>query len=62
VNDYSQKGTLIDLRSAHLLKTEALRSPMAGNMAAFPSLEKLKAMEVEKQWQAETTNWSNLKK
>jgi copper chaperone NosL len=62
VNDYLQKGTLIDLRSAHLLKTEVLRSPMAGNIAAFSSLEKLKAFEAEKQWQAETTNWSNLNK
>ena len=62
VNDYLQKGALIDLRSAHLLKAEALRSPMGGNMAAFSSLEKLKALEAEKQWQAETTNWPNLKK
>lgn len=62
VNDYLQKGALIDLRSAHLLKAEALRSPMGGNMAAFSSLEGLKALEAEKQWQAETINWSNLKK
>lgn len=62
VNDYLQKGTLIDLRTAHLMKTEALRSPMAGNLAAFSSLEKLKQLESEKQWQGETTNWSNLKK
>ena len=62
VNDYLQKGTLIDLRHAHLLKAEALRSPMAGNIAAFSSLEQLKALVAEKQWQAEITNWSNLKK
>lgn len=62
VNDYLQKGNLIDLRSAHLLTAEALRSPMAGNMAAFSSMEKLKAFQAEKQWQTETTNWSNLKK
>ena len=62
VNDYLQKGALIDLRSAHLLKAEALRSPMAGNMAAFSTLEKLKTLKSEKQWQAEIINWSNLKK
>lgn len=62
VNDYLQKGTLIDLRSAHLMKEEALRSPMGGNIAAFSSLEQLKTLEAEKQWQAEITNWSTLKK
>lgn len=62
VNDYLQKGTLIDLRGAYLLKAEALRSPMGGNMAAFLSLEKLKAFQSEKQWQAEMINWPNLKK
>lgn len=62
VNDYLQKGTLIDLRHAHLLKAEALRSPMGGNMAAFSSFEKLKIFQAEKQWQAENTNWYDLKK
>lgn len=62
VNDYNEQGTLIDLRKAALLKAEDLRSPMGGNIAAFSSLEKLKAFQAEKQWQAETTNWSHLKK
>ena len=62
VNDYNEQGTLIDLRKAALLKAEDLRSPMGGNIAAFSSLEQLKALQSEKQWQAETTNWSNLTK
>ena len=36
VNSYD-KMTLIEAESAHFLKSDALRSPMGGNAAAFPT-------------------------
>lgn len=61
VNDYTQEGTLIDLRSAHLLKAGDLRSPMGGNIAAFNSADQRDQVEKEKQVAGEKLNWSTLK-
>ncbi len=60
VNDYNEQGTLIDLRKAALLKAEALRSPMAGNIAAFSSLETLE-IQAEKigRQQPDWLSWKN---
>jgi len=62
VNDYLQRGALIDLPSAHLLKAEDLRSPMGGNIAAFASADQLERVKKEKQVTGEKLNWSDLKK
>jgi|DewCreStandDraft_4_1066084.scaffolds.fasta_scaffold176615_2 copper chaperone NosL len=39
VTDYAQPGTLIDATQAFYLKSEEIRSPMAGHLAAFRSEE-----------------------
>lgn len=45
VADFSGDHALIDMKTAHFLESEALRSPMRGNIAAFSTMDNLKQVE-----------------
>jgi copper chaperone NosL len=62
VNDYSNPGALLDLRKAQLLKAASLRSPMAGNVAAFLTADALKAIQQAQDAPSETFDWSTFQK
>lgn len=58
VHNYAAKNVLIPAETAHFIKGGALRSPMAGNIAAFKT--ELEAIEFQKQLQAEKIDWNSL--
>jgi copper chaperone NosL len=51
---------LIDVNQSSLLKSEMLRSPMAGNIAAFDNKDSLQKMQ--QYYPGETVNWNDLVK
>jgi copper chaperone NosL len=51
-------GDLVDARSAFYLQSEALRSPMAGNTAAFSSSQKRD--EVNREAQGKPLTWAEV--
>lgn len=58
VVDYSKAGTLIDATSAFYLKSEAIRSPMNGQVAAFESKSSMDVFK--KEWTAIYLGWAEV--
>ncbi|HEX6914332.1 MAG TPA: nitrous oxide reductase accessory protein NosL, partial [Chitinophagaceae bacterium] len=58
--DFSGNGNLIDAGKAHLYRTDEIRSPMGGNVAAFSSEESLR--KVSAQHKGTATTWKELAK
>lgn len=58
--DFANPGTLIDARSAHLVFSEALKTPMNGRVAAFSSSDAAAARNAE--WNGKLVEWKVLKK
>jgi copper chaperone NosL len=55
--DFSGQGSLIEAQKALLLKSDKLKSPMGGNMAAFASREQLNAARND--YPGEVLTWKN---
>jgi copper chaperone NosL len=60
VVDFGNPGTLIDARTAHYIKADAIRSPMASQVAAFSSGETL--ADHNKTWNERPMTWADLSK
>ncbi len=58
LTNFSGTHQLININTALLLKSEALRSPMAGNVAAFDNADSL--VTVQKRFSGNTLTWNNL--
>jgi len=58
VSEYTTDNTLIDIKIAHLVKSEEFRSPMRGNIAAFKDIESLK--KTVKKMKSERVIWDDL--
>ena len=58
VIDFASSGALIDASSAFYVKSEQIKSPMAGNVAAFQSLDELKSHNAS--WQGQLLRWNDL--
>jgi copper chaperone NosL len=58
--DYAGNGQFVEAEKAILLKSEKLRSPMGGNVAAFSTHEKMEA--VKKNYPGEILSWKDLSK
>jgi copper chaperone NosL len=60
VIDFSKPETLIDAKNALYLKSEAIKSPMASNIAAFESDADMKKMNAD--WNGTLLSWEELQK
>ena len=60
VTNFGEPHELLDVNKAHFLKSETLKSPMGGNVAAFTNEEALKA--VGTQHQGKVLTWNELNK
>ncbi|WP_127126205.1 nitrous oxide reductase accessory protein NosL [Pseudoflavitalea rhizosphaerae] len=58
--DYANQGQLLDASSSVLLKSQELKSPMGGDLAAFASKEA--AEQFQKQFNATLTSWNEIEK
>ena len=58
VIDFTKPGTLIDASSSHYLKAEAVKSPMASQVAAFQDYELMK--ENKKKWNGIYLSWGEV--
>jgi copper chaperone NosL len=58
IADFSKPETLIDARNALYVKSEAIKSPMASNVAAFESNDELKKLNAE--WKGILLSWGEL--
>ncbi|GCC53421.1 nitrous oxide reductase [Chryseotalea sanaruensis] len=58
VIDYTQPEKLIDAKNAFYLKSEAIRSPMASEVAAFEQYNNLKSFK--KEWSAIEMSWGEV--
>jgi copper chaperone NosL len=58
--DFSTQAQLIDANAAFLFKSDALRSPMAGNVAAFKTSEERE--KVSQQYKGQPLTWKDLVK
>jgi copper chaperone NosL len=56
--DYAQKEKLIPAASAFLLQGDAIRGPMAGNIAAFETISSMQ--EFQKAWNAKQVKWNDI--
>lgn len=56
--DFASPGVLIDAKKAFFVKSEAIRSPMASNVAAFQN--KINLESQNKSWKGVELNWSEL--
>ena len=56
--DYSQQGVLVNAEESFLLKGDALRSPMGGNVAAFAVVDSMK--KFQKEIEASSVSWNDL--
>lgn len=56
--DFSGDHALVKAEHSFLLQSEALRSPMGGNIAAFTNADSLK--KIKDQFKGAETNWKNL--
>lgn len=54
--DYSGNGQLLKVSEMKLLKSELLRSPMGGNVAAFANADSME--KIKKQLNAQSINWN----
>ena len=60
VADYCQPDHFLDVRKAMFISSSGLRSPMAGNIAAFSNSDSL--MVYQSRYQAEKVTWTSLLK
>jgi copper chaperone NosL len=60
ITDFSGNHNLINIKQALLLKSDALRSPMGGNIAAFENTDSLKF--VQQHYKGVVVNWNELNK
>lgn len=58
VVDYARPGTLISSHTATYVKSEAIKSPMASNVAGFSSAES--AETFNRQWQGDQLTWNTV--
>jgi copper chaperone NosL len=58
LSNYSGKHQLIPVDAALLLKSDGLRSPMGGNVAAFDNKDSL--LVIQKYFSGNTITWSEL--
>lgn len=58
VSEYTSNNTLINIKDAHLVKSDEFRSPMRGNIAAFKDFENLKLVVENKN--SERVIWDDL--
>lgn len=58
VIDFATPGKLIDANTAHFVRSEAIRSPMASGIAAFSTKEQLKSHN--NQWMGELLTWEEV--
>lgn len=58
-SDYLNKNSWIKSENAFLLKSDALRSPMGGNIAAFKSMEDRESIRIK--LNGELLTWENIK-
>lgn len=58
VTDFVTKNKLIDVTTAYFVRAEAVRSPMAGGVAAFTSREELNSYN--KEWNGELLTWNEV--
>lgn len=56
--DYAQKEKLIPAASAFLLQGDAIRGPMAGNVAAFETISSMQ--EFQKTWNVNQVKWNDI--
>lgn len=56
--DYAQKEKLIPAANAFLLQSDAIRGPMAGNVAAFQTISSMQ--EFQKTWNAQQVKWNDI--
>jgi copper chaperone NosL len=59
LTDFSGSHQLLSTQKAMLLKSEALRSPMGGNVAAFDNADSLKT--IQQKFTGETISWDALR-
>ena len=58
ITDFTSPGVLIDARTALYVKSDQIKSPMAGNIAAFLDKEKLERTNAS--WKGEALTWDDL--
>jgi copper chaperone NosL len=58
--DFSTQAQLIDANAAFLFKSDALRSPMAGNVAAFNTNEERE--KISQRYKGQPLTWKDLVK
>jgi copper chaperone NosL len=58
VNAFSTPGSMLDAASATYLRTDALRTPMASGLAAFPS--RADAEQAREEFGGELLTWSGV--
>ncbi|MBL0200926.1 MAG: nitrous oxide reductase accessory protein NosL [Chitinophagaceae bacterium] len=58
LTNYSGSHQLINVQTALLLKSDALRSPMGGNIAAFDNKDSL--VSIQKRFPGNTATWNDL--
>jgi copper chaperone NosL len=58
ITDFTGNHYLINIKQALLLKSDALRSPMGGNIAAFENADTLKFMQ--QHYEGAVVNWNEL--
>lgn len=58
VIDFTAPGKLIDASTAHFVRADAIRSPMASGVAAFSSQEGLNSFN--SQWNGELLTWDEV--
>jgi len=58
LTNYSGAHQLINVNTALLLKSESLRSPMGGNVAAFDNTDSL--VTIQKRFSGTTLTWNDL--
>lgn len=58
ITDFTGNHYLINIKQALLFKSDALRSPMGGNIAAFENADSLKFMQ--QHYQGNVVNWNEL--
>lgn len=58
--DYANQGQLLDASTCILLKSQELKSPMGGDLAAFASKES--AAQPQKQFNGTLTSWNDIEK
>jgi copper chaperone NosL len=59
VIDFANPEHLIDAQDAYYIQAEKIKSPMASNVAAFNSMEKLNQYNSE--WRGKELKWNELK-